>query len=71
MYFFGSRQTQRRRYTLRRELEVLDGGPLQLNWEERKAFFEEALGEPVRGEVRRRWEEAWEAEGTDWLGEGR
>ena len=70
MYFFRSRQTHRRRYTLRRELEVLEGGHLKLNWEEREAFFEEELGEPVGGEVRRLLEEAWEAEGTDWLGAG-
>jgi len=31
------------------ELEVLDGGHLKLSWEERKAFFEEDLGEQVRG----------------------
>jgi transposase-like protein len=54
-----------------RELEVLDGGHLKLSWEERKAFFEEELGEQVRGEVRRLLEEALEAERTDWLGVGR
>jgi putative transposase len=54
-----------------RELEVLDGGHLKLGWEERKAFFEEELGEQVRGEVKRLLEEALEAERTDWLGVGR
>jgi len=54
-----------------RELEVLDGGHLKLSWEERKAFFEEELGEQVRGEVKRLLEEALEAERTDWLGVGR
>lgn len=54
-----------------RELEVLDGGHLKLCWEERKAFFEEELGEQVRGEVKRLLEEALEAERTDWLGVGR
>jgi len=54
-----------------RELEVLDGGHLKLCWEERKAFFEEELGEQVRGEVKRLLEEALEAEQTDWLGVGR
>lgn len=54
-----------------RELEVLDGGHLKLCWEERKAFFEEELGEQVRGQVKRLLEEALEAERTDWLGVGR
>ncbi len=54
-----------------RELEVLDGGHFKLCWEERKAFFEEELGEQVRGEVKRLLEEALEAERTDWLGVGR
>ncbi len=54
-----------------RELQVLDGGHLKLSWEERKAFFEEELGEQVRGEVKRLLEEALEAERTDWLGAGR
>jgi len=54
-----------------RELQVLDGGHLNLGWEERKAFFEEELGEQVRGEVQRLLEEALEAERTDWLGVGR
>jgi len=54
-----------------RELEVLDAGHLKLCWEERKAFFEEELGERVRGEVKRLLEEALEAERTDWLGVGR
>jgi putative transposase len=54
-----------------RELEVLDQGHLKLSWEERKEFFEEELGEQVRGEVKRLLEEALEAERTDWLGVGR
>lgn len=54
-----------------RELKVLDGGHLKLGWRERKAFFEEELGERVRGEVKRLLEEALEAERTDWLGVGR
>ena len=54
-----------------RELEVLGAGHLKLCWEERKAFFEEELGEQVRGEVKRLLEEALEAERTDWLGVGR
>ncbi len=54
-----------------RELQVLDGGHLKLSREERKAFFEEELGEQVRGEVKRLLEEALEAERTDWLGAGR
>jgi putative transposase len=54
-----------------RELEVLDGGHLKLSWKERKEFFEEELGEQVRGEVKRLLEEALEAERTDWLGVGR
>jgi putative transposase len=54
-----------------RELEVLDKGHLKLSWEERKAFFEEELGERVRSEVKRLLEEALEAERTDWLGVGR
>ncbi len=54
-----------------RELQVLDGGHLSLGWEERKAFFEEELGEQVRGEVKRLLQEALEAERTDWLGVGR
>jgi len=54
-----------------RELEVLAGGHLRLSWKERKAFFEEELGEQVRGEVKRLLEEALGAERTDWLGVGR
>ncbi len=54
-----------------RELEVLDGGHLKLSWSERKAFFEEELGEQVRSQVKRLLEEALEAERTDWLGVGR
>ncbi len=54
-----------------RELQVLDGGHLKVSWEERKAFFEEELGEQVRGEVKWLVEQALEAERTDWLGVGR
>ena len=54
-----------------RELKVLNGGHLNLSWSERKAFFEEELGEQVRSEVKRLLEEALEAERTDWLGVGR
>jgi hypothetical protein len=61
VYFFGSGKTHRRRYTLMRELEVLDGRHLKLSWKDRKEFFEEELGEQVRGEVKRLLEEALEA----------
>jgi putative transposase len=54
-----------------RELEVLDGGHLKLDWEERKAFFEEELGEQVRSEVKRLLEEALEAERTSRVAVGR
>jgi len=54
-----------------RELQVLDGGHLKLSWRDRKEFFEEELGEQVRGQVKRLLEEALEAERTDWLGVGR
>jgi len=54
-----------------RELQVLDGGHLNLSWKDRKEFFEEELGEQVRSEVKRLLEEALEAERTDWLGVGR
>jgi len=54
-----------------RELEVLAGGHLKGSWKERKAFFEEEVGERVRGELKRLLEEALEAERTDWLGVGR
>ncbi len=47
-----------------RELEVLDRGHLKLEWEERKAFFEEELDEQVRSEVKRLLEQALEAERT-------
>ncbi len=47
-----------------RELEVLDGGHLKLEWEERKAFFEEELDEQVRGGVKRLLEQALETERT-------
>lgn len=50
-----------------RELEVLAGGHLKLCWEERKAFFEEELGERVRSEVQRLLEEALEAERTNYV----
>ncbi len=71
MCFFGSGKTLRRRYTLRRELEVLDPGHLEFSWEGRKEFFEEELCEHVRSEVKRLLEEAWEAERTDGLRVGR
>lgn len=54
-----------------RELKVLGGGHLNVSWKERRAFFEEELGEQVRSEVKRLLEEALEAERTDWLGVGR
>ena len=53
-----------------RELKVLNGVHLKLSSSERKAFFEEELGEQVRSKVRRLLEEALEAERTDWLGWG-
>jgi hypothetical protein len=71
VYFFGSGQTHEGGTPSMRELEVLDGGHLKLSWEERKAFFEEAVDKQVRGEVKRLLEEALEAERTDWLGVGR
>lgn len=54
-----------------RELEVLDEGHLKLSWRERKEFFEEELGEQVRGQVKRLLEEALEAERTDRMAVGR
>lgn len=54
-----------------RELEVLDGGHLKLDWEERKAFFEEELEEQVRVSVKQMLEQALEAERTDRLAVGR
>lgn len=54
-----------------RELEVLDGGHLRLDWEERKAFFEEELGERVRSEVKQLLEQALEAERSARLAVGR
>lgn len=54
-----------------RELEVLDRGHLKLEWEERKAFFEEELDGQVRSEVKRLLEEALEAERTSWVAVGR
>lgn len=54
-----------------RELEVLDSGHLKLEWAERKAFFEEELGEQVRSSVKRMLEQALEAERTARLAVGR
>jgi putative transposase len=54
-----------------RELEVLDSGHLKLDWEERKAFFEEELEEQVRSSVKRMLEQALEAERTARLAVGR
>lgn len=54
-----------------RELEVLDGGHLKLDWQERKAFFEEELDETVRGQVKQMLEAALEAERTARLAVGR
>jgi putative transposase len=54
-----------------RELQVLDRGHLKLEWEERKAFFEEELGEQVRSSVKQMLEQALEAERTDHLAVGR
>jgi transposase-like protein len=54
-----------------RELEVLDNGHLKLEWEERKAFFEEDLNEQVRSSVKRMLEQALEAERTTRLAVGR
>jgi putative transposase len=54
-----------------RELEVLGEGHLKLDWEERKAFFEEELDEQVRSEVKRLLEEALEAERTSRVAVGR
>ena len=54
-----------------RELEVLDRGHFKLEWEERKAFFEEELDEHVRSEVKRLLEEALEAERTSRVAVGR
>lgn len=45
-----------------RELEVLDSGPLKLDCEERKAFFEEELDAQVRSSVKQILEQALEAE---------
>lgn len=54
-----------------RELEVLDSGHLKLEWEERKAFFEEELCEQVRSSVKQMLEQALEAERTARLAVGR
>src|SRR5438309_2435298 len=54
-----------------RELEVLDRGHLKLEWEERKAFFEEELDGHVRSEVKRLLEEALDAERTSRVAVGR
>jgi putative transposase len=54
-----------------RELEVLGEGHLKLDWQERKAFFEEELDETVRGQVKQMLEAALEAERTARLAVGR
>jgi putative transposase len=54
-----------------RELEVLDSGHLKLDWDERKAFFEEELEEQVRSSVKQMLEQALEAERTARLAVGR
>jgi len=54
-----------------RELEVLDPGHLKLDWDERKAFFEEELEDRVRSEVKQLLEQALEAERTTRLAVGR
>lgn len=54
-----------------RELEVLSDGHLKLEWEERKAFFEEELNEQVVGGVKRLLEQALEGERTMRLAVGR
>ena len=54
-----------------RELEVLDNGHLKLDWEERKAFFEEELEEQVRSGVKQMLEQALEAERTTRMAVGR
>src|SRR3989449_1692509 len=54
-----------------RELEVLDRGHLKLEWEERKAFFEEELDGHVRSEVKRLLEEALDAERSSRVAVGR
>ena len=54
-----------------RELEVLDNGHLKLEWEERKAFFEEELEEQVRSGVKQMLEQALEAERTTRMAVGR
>lgn len=54
-----------------RELEVLGDGHLKLEWEERKAFFEEELNGQVLGGVKRLLERALEGERTMRLAVGR
>jgi putative transposase len=54
-----------------RELEVLDSGHLKLEWEERKAFFEEELEQQVRRSVKQMLEQALEAERSARLAVGR
>lgn len=54
-----------------RELEVLGNGHLKLDWEERKAFFEEELEERVRSGVKQMLEQALEAERTTRMAVGR
>src|SRR2546425_10160314 len=54
-----------------RELEVLDRGHLKLEWEERKAFFEEELDGHGRSEVKRLLEAALDAERPSRVAVGR
>lgn len=54
-----------------RELEVLDSGHLKLEWEERKAFFEEELDQQVRCSVKQMLEQALEAERSARMAVGR
>ncbi len=50
-----------------RELEVLDSGHLKLEFTEWKAFFEEEMGDQVRGQVKQMLERALEAERDHYL----
>jgi putative transposase len=54
-----------------RELEVLDSGHLKLEWQERKAFFEEELDQQVRCSVKQMLEQALEAERSARMAVGR
>ncbi len=53
MYFFESDKPLQWRYTLTRELELLDKGHLKLSWQDWKELSEEELGEQVGSEVNR------------------